>query len=306
VKTGILGSGFGLYGYLPAVLSTGRSGVVLPERYRAKLLARADVSRFDPQIEWAADENAVLELSDALIISQRPQDQVPRALAASAVPRLKRLLLEKPLAPTPKQAAHLLSSLRAAGQRVRLGFGFRYLPWASELAAQVSGDERAEPVKLKWHFRAHHYRTGINGWKSSHAAGGGALRFYGIHLVALLAELGYSGVTSGHLLGSDADDAARWQAQFTGTGLRLFDVDVNTNASEAGFSVTLGDESLTALSEPFGELADAGGLDRRVSVLASLCADLFDAGDDSPAWHAGSVTLWERAESVTEWKPQAA
>jgi predicted dehydrogenase len=305
VKTGILGSGFGLYGYLPAVLSTGRSGVVLPERYRTKLLGRADISRFDPQIEWVADENAVLDRSDALIISQRPQDQVPRALATSTVRGIRRLLLEKPLAPTPKHAAHLLSSLHAAGKRVRLGFGFRYLPWASRLAAQLTGNERTEPVTLKWHFRAHHYATGVSSWKSSHAAGGGALRFYGIHLIALLAELGYSDATSG-LLGAKPDDAAQWQAEFTGPGLRRFIVHVNTNAHGAEFSVAIGDKGLFSLSEPFGELSDAGDLDRRVNILAPLCVDLFDAGDDIPAWHGQSVRLWERVESATEWAPQSA
>jgi len=47
-----------------------------------------------------------------------------------------------------------------------------------------------------WHsykqLKADHFKNNKDNWKRDHKQGGGPLRFYGIHLIAVLAELGYT------------------------------------------------------------------------------------------------------------------
>ena len=45
----IRGSGFGLYGYLPALVGCGRR-VVLPERYRARFAERPELAPFANEV----------------------------------------------------------------------------------------------------------------------------------------------------------------------------------------------------------------------------------------------------------------
>ena len=47
IKFGILGSGFGLYGYLPSILLNGYSRVIIPKKTKSKFMAREELKRFD-------------------------------------------------------------------------------------------------------------------------------------------------------------------------------------------------------------------------------------------------------------------
>ena len=53
----ILGSGFGLYGYLPALVEGCEQPVVLPERYRARFDERSELARFAINVQWEDDES---------------------------------------------------------------------------------------------------------------------------------------------------------------------------------------------------------------------------------------------------------
>ena len=45
-------------------------------------------------------------------------------------------------------------------------------------------------LEISWNFHAHHYKNEINTWKRNPLQGGGAFKFYGTHLVYLLANIG--------------------------------------------------------------------------------------------------------------------
>jgi len=60
----VFGSGFGLYGYLPALIDTFGEPVALPESYRATVQARPELARCLPSIRWAADRDAALALAN--------------------------------------------------------------------------------------------------------------------------------------------------------------------------------------------------------------------------------------------------
>jgi len=301
----IIGSGFGLYGYLPALVLGCDVDVALPERYRGKFEARKELANCAPRVHWFPDEAAALAVSVGLVLAVRPTDQAMWIARCLALPCLRTLLLEKPLAATPQESASLLDALERSGKSFMIDYTFAYLAWRRRL---VSAVERSTLVRVVWKFRAHHFSTNIDNWKRRHSEGGGVLRFYGIHLLALAAELGYVDVEFSQLMWRSSDEPDRWIAQLSGPRLATLEIVVESDAEATEFTIATDDNvSLLALRDPFDQIAgnfSQPQLDRRVSVLTDVCRDFVDlsarnAQQIPPQWRA-AVSLWQRAEDSAE------
>ncbi len=132
----ILGSGFGIYGYLPALVGCAQR-IVLPVRYRARFCDRPELVRFTPDVDWAENENTALSCADGVVLALRPINQsewVPRCLAHS---NINRLLLEKPLAHTPEVAAVLFDDLLRSKKTFRIGYTFRFTVWGGAVIKRL-------------------------------------------------------------------------------------------------------------------------------------------------------------------------
>jgi predicted dehydrogenase len=158
VTFSIFGSGFGLYGYLPALIELCGQRVVLPARYRAHLQSRDDVGYLADSVEWARDDADALARSDAVIITRRPEDQVRWVDRYLKLESVQKLLLEKPLAPNPAAARQIIESLEYSGKMYRIAYMFRYTDWGHRLLAS----RRLPPLlEFDWRFEAHHYALGL-------------------------------------------------------------------------------------------------------------------------------------------------
>jgi predicted dehydrogenase len=301
VKFAVLGSGFGLYGYVPALILGCHQQVYLPERYRIGLRERIDVRHFEDMIQWRSDDAAVLKEADAVVISRRPQDQEQLLRHCVEIPNIRALVLEKPLGVTPGSALTALDALEGSGKSYRIAYVFRYVPWAVQLKQALERHEINGSVKIVWRFRAHHYAHALENWKRSVSEGGGALRFFGIQLIGLLAELGYRNAATVQFASSGRDECEAWSAEFSGEGLPRCRIDVETNSAERQFLIET-DESgagsvrIVDLEEPFQQCARTGNFDRRVAALTELCRELIDGRDTSYGWYRESVALWDQCE----------
>jgi predicted dehydrogenase len=304
VSFAILGSGFGLYGYLPALIGCGQS-VGLPERYRERFLSRLELAPFADRIEWAVDEAAALDQASGVVIAQRPADQalwIPRCLAK---PNVMRLVLEKPLAPTPAEALRLQAKVASSGKSFRIGYTFCAMPWAARIAEFAAAQPKAE-ITIGWRFMAHHFRHDLSNWKRWSDAGGGAIRFYGIQLIAVLAQLGYREVVESRSMGASEQEIVYWSAVLAGEGLpscRLL-VDCRSEVTEFLVSARSPDRTdgpLFADRDPFGDdrrTAGPSGLDSRIGVLSDLVRPLIEH-EPEPVWYNEVLTLWQRIEART-------
>jgi hypothetical protein len=299
----ILGAGFGMYGYLPALMDLG-SKVVLPLRYRSVLAGRPELAQYVQKVVWSSDVEDALAKSSAAIVALRPVDQaawIPRLVEMS---NLRRLILEKPVAQDPQLAASLLEMVEGAGKRYRIGYTFRFTPWARQLRMIIA--QPAEAASMDWNFLAHHYRTGVVSWKRLNPAGGGAVRFYGIHAVALLAELGYDDVITSNIWGSWDAEIERWEATFVGRGLCPFALRINSRAQEQVFKIIAHDKQATRTivdqPDPFFSIRSdvRQAFDSRVGVLECLCRSFDDADDVHAVRQKAILALWARVEQKSE------
>jgi len=74
MNTLILGSGFGLYGYLPAMYKISKN-IFLNIKYQKKIQNRAELKKFLKKITWYNEKKLTLKKIDYLIIAQNPQKQ---------------------------------------------------------------------------------------------------------------------------------------------------------------------------------------------------------------------------------------
>lgn len=305
----ILGSGFGLYGYLPALFELGHR-VALPIRYQPVVGGRQDLSQFMSRVDWCADVEAALATTDSVVVALRPVDQANWIPRLARMPNIRQLILEKPIAPPPNLAASLLTDLDRSGKRYRVGYTFRLLPWVEQLRFALG--EGVKGASLDWTFLAHHYRNDLANWKRYDSEGGGALRFYGIHLIALLAELGYDDVSVSMAWGASDTETERWEATFTSPSLASFTVNIDSRANETLFRVVLHEASKgtdqstdhVVISEPdpfSGERSTSPqGPDIRVAVLERLCRSLSEDDDDHARRQQAIIRLWTRVEEKTK------
>lgn len=296
----ILGSGFGLYGYLPALMRRGHE-VLLPESYRATLEHRSDLRDLVKAIHWRKDEAAIRGEATACIISRRPSDQSAWLDRFVNTARASSYILEKPLGISPASASKLLDLLRASQKKYRIAYTFRFLSWAQDLAAATAAVDVAGPIEVAWKFRSHHYLHQKQNWKRRVSEGGGALRFYGIHIIGLLAEIGYRDVTQSRCYANTPDECESWSAIFTGPNLKECHVRVDTNSDDTLFKIVDFDKSRTILEQagPFESTVRSDGFDTRVEVLEQLCESLTDETEPFYPWYATSIELWRLTEAAS-------
>jgi predicted dehydrogenase len=290
----VVGSGFGLYGYVPAILHACREPVILPLAYRAKMEAREDLRGYVPRIEWVADRQAALAEATGVVLATAPAEQPALVERCCAAPRIERIVVEKPVAPTPALAHDVLARLARSGKRYRVGYTLLHAAWNRGLEWPGRG-----AVSIDWAFMAHHFAKDLASWKREASAGGGVIRFFGVHVLALLAQHGYADVAASSLAGAAAGEPERWQAQFIGPGLPAAHIRVDSRAASERFAIAFDGAAAVRLREPFQLEAAAPPDDRRVPVLERLLATFGE--DDAPfvELYAAANRLWQRVEEVS-------
>lgn len=309
----IIGSGFGLYGYLPALTDGCEERVVLPERYRTRLYERTELERFTSNVQWEQNDTKVLDCASGVVLALQPIKQselIPQCLAR---PNIKHLLLEKPLAHSPAIALTLFDDLVRSGKVFRIGYNFRYTEWGKQLLNSQSIRSESGMLTIHWSFTAHHFRHNLRNWKRFNSVGGGAIRFYGIHIIALLSEIGYRNVTLSRAYGAFTDEIEKWVAIFEGNNLPECKVVVNAKSKFNTFEIVhtskKSTESVTnvfaKLSDPFEPQSIFTGkdqIDQRVPILSQLCQSLWEERKNEYELYDAVLNLWLRIEGKTQFE----
>ncbi len=298
----IFGSGFGLYGYLPALAGFCSQRIVMPYRYHDKFVLRSELANFKSEIVWAENDNEALNMAHGAVLAIRPIDQPSWIQRCLDRPGITHLILEKPLAISPALAAAALEELVQSGKGFRIAYTFRYTTWGKKLRRTLTKGGPQTPLVIHWHFLAHHYRHNLSNWKRQVSTGGGVIRFFGIHIIALLAELGYDRVADSQASSHVPDEAVAWQATFSANGLPDCHIDINSWANTPLFCITQGGVTYADMSEPFAVEMTKADHDPRVGLLEQLCSSLWQDNDAYYQWYKSGIQLWAHIEDKTHYE----
>ena len=303
---GILGSGFGLYGYLPAVAINRNNSIVLINESKHKFDARPELAEFKENVHWL-DKDSFYEQIDTLVVCLSPEGQFSSVTCALNYPNIRYLALEKPLAINPAKSHELLGALIKSGKHYRIGYNFQYTNWGKALL-DMFNDPNPRKVKIDWYFRAHHYVQNLKNWKRYNSTGGGTIRFYGIHLIALLAHVGSCKILSSSSFSHSDDEIYRWCARFEVNSIHTMEIDIDAKASVNKFVIETEAKSYkddmktrVSMNDPFDEYVSSSGVqDRRVGVVKPVLDSLKE---DDQQYYWNNIyykvnSLWEQIENV--------
>ena len=298
----ILGSGFGLYGYLPALTACPGREVVLPARYYKRFRERSELAEFSNRVRWERDEHEALSTATGVVLALCPQQQMNWLDVCLNQRNLHYLFLEKPLATTPADASAIQDRLDASDKVIRIAYLFRHLDWTKRVRAFVCDGANGD-LSFRWRFMAHHFKHNVDTWKREHDVGGGPLRFYGIHLIAFLAELGYDRVAHSVRRSDGAMQLDEWSATLSGPELPACSVSVSTASAHSDFSA-IGYEGrkqtcLFKGSSPFEldeSVASNSNIDCRVQILSTFCESAWNDPIKIPLFYRRTVELWDQVE----------
>ncbi len=186
----IIGKGFGLYGYLPAIIMND-SNLILSDEYKSYVQKRGDIKKYINFIQWTKSIKEAIYLSKYIILAIPPKEQFKFLLENEKLISNKTMFLEKPIASSPEESSILLKFLEEKKIKFYVNYSFIYLDWFKTLYNKINSLNSNFYVKINWEFKAHFIKTNVVNWKSNFQLGGGIIRFYGIHLIAVLSALNY-------------------------------------------------------------------------------------------------------------------
>lgn len=298
----IVGGGFGLYGYLPALVNVLQTKVLLAERYRQTIESRSELGQYAEYIEWCPSISQALNLATGAVIAIPPLSQKGLVEQTLAIDNIEKIIIEKPICPTPGDSSKLIDGLLVMSKRVRVGYSFLYTDWYDELKETVFNHD--DQLCITWSFKADHFVRNKETWKRYHSLGGGALRFYGIQILAALATLGYVKTTSSLLAGELADQPDTWTARLVGHKVPQCTVHLCTNSEHNEFNIKVGESGgkinlIHREASPFSRSKISNGLDSRVIVLERLIRSFEYDDDHHAALYRATNDLWARTECST-------
>lgn len=181
IKVGVIGSGFGLYGLLPAFNSTPSCEVVAICGQKTERLLNYCKSIGLKKIYTNWQKMLKNEELDAIAVAVIPGVQYK--IIKFAIDKGLNIFAEKPLAVNFTQAEELLNLARAGKIIHMIDFEFPEInEWKKVkeiLVKKTFGD--LEQISLNWDFLSHDIKNKIDSWKTNISQGGGALSYYFSH-----------------------------------------------------------------------------------------------------------------------------
>ena len=273
MKIGVMGSGFGMYGYLPAIILGGNTPVTL-EKYRNVVLRRSDVQQFDNQIQYVSNlEKLVKESTGALVLAVPPQ--IRREILESFLsPYPGHLFLEKPIASTSEDYWDLTEKLGLVANTWSVGYLFPYTGWYRELQSCVAEAGEALEITVHWTLPKPESR---DNWKVDKIFGGGIVNFYLSHFIPFLREndfdaSSFSVAGNGDVIWNIRKNGPRgyFLTVQCGYGERFFSV--STARPEGGACAT----SIYRHETPFGFAPQPDLIDARSALLQEYIGEVFE------------------------------
>ena len=178
-KVGILGGGFGLYGYLPAFANLDFEIFTL-EKYERFIRERADLTKYIKDINFLKEED-LLSKVDCISISRNPENQY-KFLVNYKDYEFNHLYLEKPIAHNTVSYKKCIENLEIQKTNFSVFYSLTYMDWYRNIIEEIK-EGADQNFKIEWKIK-----QSVSTWKQDVSKGGGLLNFYGIHFFKMFID----------------------------------------------------------------------------------------------------------------------
>lgn len=288
-KIGILGSGFGLYGYFVA-LKEGKfkNTIYTLKKYKKIFIKRKDLAKYSNTIFFCKNEKELIKKSDYLIFAKRPLEQENFVKKISNIK--KELFLEKPIASTPEKSLKIINSLIKKKTKFKIGFLFYYLDWFQKIIKL-----KKKKIIINWNFYSSDLKKNKDTWKvNDKIPGGGLINFYGIHFIFLITFLGKIKQIKSKLIYNKKKYPTKWHLHIIFNKKDYFVLNMRINSRKNLFNVLINNnKKIYESSTPFGILKYT---DLRIKPLISY----FKSSKILNVNYLNHIDIWKRILKATE------
>jgi predicted dehydrogenase len=255
---GLLGSGFALYGYLPALINLGFKRIITLNKYKKKILQRADIRKYYCELSYCNNENELIKKSQTIIVCKRPSDQ-KRILNKIFKEKNKNVLLEKPLAKNIQLSKIILKKLINKKIKYNIFYSFLYTNWFR----LIKKNYKKSNIEFNWSFYSYDLKNNINNWKLKESEGGGIINYYGIHFVSIAAHLGYKKILKSEISVNKKKIHTKWTCVFYKKKSKIT-IKLNINSSNNFFKIKKEKKIFFINNSPFAKTKES---DDRIPIL---------------------------------------
>lgn len=281
---GILGSGFGLYGYLPSVINDYK--VILPLKAKEIIESRSDIKQYLEKIEFLDNLDSIFNNIDSIIIAKNPIIQESLIPIILKHKNIKNIFLEKPLASMPKIAKNLQKILFKSNANIRIAYIFIYCKWF-KILQNLLDSKATKEIKLTWTFKAHHFSHNINSWKKDSKQGGGVLNFYAIHIIALSALFDLK-LDKVFFINNECIESSFKKDNI------LLKIHIDSNSNINIFSIFTDNILLYVAKSPFESSFD--NTDSRILLLKKHIDSIKNPNENYYKWYEKVLNLWSEIQ----------
>ena len=178
-KVGILGGGFGLYGYLPAFANLEYEIFTL-SKYENFMKRRSDINKYIKDINFL-NEKDLFSKVDYISIARNPESQY-KFLVNYKNYEFNHIYIEKPIAHNTIAYKKCIENLEIQKTNFSVFYSLTYMDWYRNIIEEIK-EGADQNFKIEWKIK-----QSVSTWKQDVSKGGGLLNFYGIHFFKMFID----------------------------------------------------------------------------------------------------------------------
>lgn len=282
MNTLIKGSGFGLYGYLPAIYSFSKT-IYLEKKYKKILKKRSELTKYSGKVKWFSKISDLKKIN-IVVIAQRPNDQIASLKKLIKLRKnFKHIFLEKPFGKSPTQSLELLKILQKNKLKFSFGFLFKFLKWYKVLNTKTSNDQ----IRFVWHIKKNNLNKK---WKYDKLQGGGLLRYYGIHIIDLIYDLKFN-IIKKNLISEN-----KWNSEFVDKNKNHIIIDLKFSKKDE-FYIIYNKKKISDFKNPFLASIKPQLIDPRIVILKKYIKNNLKKKKINYKYSLNLIHFWKKIEN---------
>lgn len=288
----IFGKGFGLYGYLPAVINLKiYDQINLNSRYIEFLSSRNELKEFIKYCNFYEDEDKALNESNDLILARTPVEN--NIILKKIKDRKDLIIMEKPISANSKLANNIFEILITKARKYFVNYIFLNTNWYKTFKNYIFSS-KDNNFYIEWNFNSNSRIKSPKSWKKNSLEGGGIVNYYGIHLIALAASLDFV-----YLEHSEIKDNYIWESTLTRKDHKRLSIKININKSYESFNISGSNKIIKKLSTPFSEELTDFNL-RNQDIRSSLIYKILNSNKlkNNYELNIKTINLWNIIEKM--------
>ncbi len=288
----LLGKGFALNVYLPALLAIDCKKILIASS--AKKHLNEDLIQY---IEYIDDEEIVNYKFLKIIFAEPPDKQYSLICDKGLWRNSNNLILEKPIAENYKKAQYLISILNKKGNIYSINYSFRYTKWFADMYKYIHNNHKKGEIDITWKFKSRHLKKKKASWKTNQLLGGGIIKYYGIHLIAVLSDIGYSDINKSNISNQENIELTSWSSEFVSNKkLPKINLLIDSYSDENIFCWKQINQTLLEIDSPFSLESSEYKGDNRIPPTIKF---LKEKNNDLLNYkNMEALELWSKIESI--------